>query len=458
KHRFPVLKSRPTEPGGPGANSEFDGLDLSAMVAIRSQLLLWLEEERLLWLPLPHIRTAGGYGYASRQLTHCEWRVFEQINDRRSVSAIARRSGLPEAEVIDFLTTMTSIDVQAVQLRATAPARWDPSLRRLVSLPRPGGERPSNQYGADGETALTEYHLHDIVDGSRHFDDRETTVAHVLALPHQALAGQVFGQRLCSRLAPGEGSAVLEIGGGDGELAEAWNRSWQGRYFRVDLSPELLKTQGERVPGSMGVLADCTALPFGNDSFDLVVCNEVIADLAAVPLGGAGPTVTLARERVARYGLPVSPVYNLGAILLLEELARVLKPGGRAWVSEFGDLDQDPQEAEFLDHPEVSIHFGHLAHVARQLGFEVQCLPMAEFLDVDLHAVQLARHSYEALRALSRSRSHHLPARAYAPDSLQAQLPFRVGGLCWVPLSDKGPGPLITRFWALVLHRRHRDR
>ena len=148
---------------------------------------------------------------------------------------------------------------------------------------------------------------------------------------------------------------------------------------------------------------------------------------------------------------PGAALYNLGSWIFLEEIARVLAPGGVAWLSEFGGPDEQPEETTQLDHPEVSIHFGHLVTIARALGLVARLEPLGECLRFDIGAEQLARHSYEALRARVRAENRHLSARAWTPDSLK--LPWPVEGLQWVHLSDPGAGPLLTRFWALTVER-----
>ena len=77
---------------------------------------------------------------------------------------------------------------------------------------------------------------------------------------------------------------------------------------------------------------------------------------------------------------------------------------------------------------------------------------MAELLGADLHARQLERRCYQGLRALAAAEGWSLEARAYEPHTLT--LPRPVEGLRWVPTSDEGPGPLITRFEALELRAR----
>ena len=109
---------------------------------------------------------------------------------------------------------LTHRAVQAVQLRDAPVRRRSP---HLLSPPRPDNARTAEMGRADGGTDLVAYHLHGITDGETHFDDRETTIAHVLADPHPALAGERFGERLQAVLgARGADGPVVEIGGGTG--------------------------------------------------------------------------------------------------------------------------------------------------------------------------------------------------------------------------------------------------
>ena len=212
--------------------------------------------------------------------------------------------------------------------------------------------------------------------------------------------------------------------------------------------------QAERQPGTVGLRADACAMPLREGAVDLLICNEVIADLAAVPWDGSHAAACSPQAevsaRVERYGLGCEGeerLYNLGAWRLLESVARVLAPGGAAYISEFGSPDEIPTETSQLDHPEVSIHFGELADVARGLGLEVDLLPMAELLGFELGARWLSRGSFEAMRGLDAQ----LEARAWTPESLP--LPEPVEGLRWVPITRDGPGPVVTRFWCLLVRR-----
>lgn len=446
--------------------------DLTALIPARSRLVLSLPAEPALWLPLPATRTPGGHAYAERRLSALELALWRGCNGARAVRDVARAAGCTPAVALAFFAELTHPTVQALQLRDRPVSRRDLSLERMVAPDRPPAPRPGHLRGEDGETTLAHYHLREITDGATHFDDRETTVAHAFAVPHPGLGGMPYGERLHEALdglglVPTDGGQVLEIGPGDGELAQHFlaRAARVGRpladYVRLDQSPALLDAQQRRVPRTRGLLGSATTLPFPDASLRLVLCNEVIADLTAAPydpadrdrLAPGSPAAEVA-ARLERYGLAPLPgraLYNLGAWRLIEELARTLAPGGAAWVSEFGALDEIPQETEQLDHPEVSIHFGHLVSIARALGLEASALPLAEVLGFDLNTHWLSRHSYEALRARLRATGRTLAARAWTPETLT--LPWPVEGLHWVSLADPGPGPLVTRFMGLVLRR-----
>lgn len=473
------LRARPDDPRMTPLRRRLHGLyllqdgpraDWPALVPCRSRLVLTLPDQALLWLPVPGYRGPGGRGYRSFQLSPTGWRVWRAINDSRSLSEVAAWSGVPLLEVQALCATLAGPELQAVQLRDTPPRPRDAGLERLVDVPRPPNSRPDHLTGPAGETTLTWYHLHAIDDGATHFDNRETTVAHSLGLPHAALKGRRYGEALYTALrrrslVPDRGR-VVEVGCGTGELAAAWldaarqhDPDIDARYLRVDLSPELLRTQAGRVPDTAGVLGDATALPLRDASVALLISNEVIADLRAVPVDPAAPTTEAevqAVEAYARYGIePFEGRHwvNLGAWQFIAEIARVLEPGGAAWLSEFGVLDGPPAEAVQLDHPEVAIQATHLARVARQHGLQADVEPMADALGLDGTARHLSRASWEALRALARSQDVHLPARAWTSETLAGVLPFRVEGLREVPFTDEGPGPLVTRFHAWTLRK-----
>ncbi len=420
--------------------------DTTALVACRHHATLGFPDPPALWVPDPREHGPGGHPYRALPLDHLALALWRSINGRRTVAQLAEAVGVDVETALDLLAPWLAADAQAVQLRPTPPSPRDPSLHTLFGPPRHANARDATMHDPAGGTTLTDWHVDAIVDGTTHFDDRETTVAHALALPHPGLGGRPYGAAL--REALRHDGPVVEVGCGTGELARDWLAVGAVPYVRVDLSPELLRTQAATAPASAGILGDATRLPFPNRSLGFLLSNEVLADLRSVPVealrgdDAAAPSI---------YGVRPTGFANVGAWAFVAEVARVLAPGGQACLTEFGTLDGDAEEAVQLDHPEVSIAFDLLARVAVHHGLQTELVRLDVLLGLDLHAPQLSRTSYRALRARWRSRGEHLPARAWTPDTLPELEP--VEGLRWTRLADEGPGPLATRFYALRLRQ-----
>lgn len=443
-------------------------LDLAALIPARSRRVLLLPARPALWHPRPFVREAGGHAFAALPLDEAELRLWRAMNGARRLREVAAQAGVSPDRALAFLERLTDPDVQAASLWPTPPRAREPALARLVTAPRPAAPREEGQWAEDGGTELSAWHT-EIPAAEGHFDEVETTLAHAFALPHPALDGLPYGAALHAALESRgllpEDGPMLEVGPGTGELGAAFlERVRQrglprGEFLRLDASPALLAAQERHLPGTRGLRGEATAIPLPDRSLGFVLCNEVIADLAAVPYDprdpSPGPCAAEVKARLQRHGIaPLPgerPLYNLGAWLFVEELARVLRPGGTAILTEFGGPDEAPEETRFLGHPEVSIHFGHLYQVARGLGLQAGLLPLPDLLEMDLSARWLSRPSYEALRALARSRGERLPARAWRVETLA--LPEPVEGLYEVPVHEEGPGPVPTRFQALWLRR-----
>lgn len=407
-----------------------------------------------LWAPDPSKSGSDGHPFRLVRLDNVERSILHEVNDARTGEQLLDRGPWQRAHLQTLAAKLTRFDVQALQLRPTRPSPRDRSLTRVLGRTREPNARTLDQHDDDGRTSLTAYHKDAITDGTTHFDDRETTFAHAFGLPHPALHGQRYGARLRQRLGergwPVHGE-VVELGCGTGELAAGWGAPARGTYRRFDLSPELLRVQALAAPWSTGTEADLTHLPVEPHSIPLIVCNEVLADLAAVPVEHADEATERLREQLGIESCATG-FYNPGAWRAMVEAARVLAPGGRAVFTEFGVLHGAAEEAVQLDHPEVAIHFGHLARAAESLGLAAEVVRLDDLLGLHPQGRWLARHSWLAVRSWASSRGVRLPARAWTPSSLAFALPDAVGPLDWVPLSDDGPGPLVTRFYALLLH------
>lgn len=261
------------------------------------------------------------------------------------------------------------------------------------------------------------------------FDEVETTISHLFRAPHVALAGRNYGHALFDALtARGmiPGRQVTEIGGGMGHVAEAMIAASGDpplRWRFVDLSPALLEAQRARVPSAESVQAHAESLPFEAGALaGLFLANEVIADLRVEPARSEE-----AASRIERYRLDVRPdgQINVGALRLIEELARVLAKGATACLTEFGgDFDIGSVELGIAHrkarHTEFSIRFDHLARAAESLGFSVDRVLLCDLLEID-RRVQVT--SYPDLIRLRRF-NPRLPVLAHPRELIEEMHPW----------------------------------
>lgn len=349
---------------------------------------------------------------------------------------------------------------------ASARPLWPLATARFAALkllpaprfgPLPGSVRSTmpwpeladpDRFAREGPTGprpdeLSRYHLEAIASADRQFEEVETTLSHLFRHPHPALQGRTFGAALADALRERGVSPrvdgpprTLEIGGGLGYFGAAMRDALGlSRWTTVDLSPALARSQ--RARGLAPVCADARALPFRDRSLDLVLSNEMAGDLGTE--GGV----------------------NVGALGLVREIARVLRPGGLAYVSEFGTPDGPPVRSDHLDHDEWSLRFNDLAACAREQGLEAELVPVPALLGLDGRAPALAttRASFAALRGLFRDHGLVLDKRAWTLAQLEqlceGRLDLaRVRGLDVRPLGERTMGLVPGEFWALLARRR----
>jgi SAM-dependent methyltransferase len=316
--------------------------------------------------------------------------------------------------------------------------------------------------------------------------------------PHAALGGRSYGEAFAEALlerglVPPRGGRAIEVGGGVGFFAlrllaalraRAPERAEGLRYAILDLSQVLQDSQrmlnfgDERI---RYVLANAArGLPLAADSVDLVISNEVIADFTTVRLRRAdleapsppplppsreAETIAEARAFVRRHALEIDDApevfwLNYGALRFVEEVARVLRPGGAAVLVEFGGLAQYPIESTHLSHSEFSIHFGHLAKVAEDAGLSVELTDILQFLGMrgDVRVLAATRTFFECLRALLERRGVALAKLAYSEEDFRALAggrldPSGLRGVVFKPVRERALGLRPPEFVVAVLRK-----
>jgi SAM-dependent methyltransferase len=319
---------------------------------------------------------------------------------------------------------------------------------------------------------LTEYYRHDVSDANQQFDHQETTLSHLLRVPHPALAGRTYGEALVDALLardaiPHGRVRVLEIGAGLGYVARdaiARLRS-AGRevsYTIVELSPALAAAQRERLgTDAQWIEGDALAVQVPDGAFDLVLSNEMVGDLPARQMMHADPLPPIAADAGISTEDVVEPFYlQVGAFELVARIARWLAPGGTTVITEFGDRTQWPKLSTHLDHPELSTHFGHLAQIAKHAGLTADIEFVIDVIDLDRNEKGLAttRSHFRALRALAADAGVDLAkigyTRALLEHAVAGKLDLaQIGDLRWDRIEDRLMGLVPHEFKALIAKR-----
>jgi len=235
--------------------------------------------------------------------------------------------------------------------------------------------------------------------------EEDPTFSSLFAEPHPALRGRSYAQALVAELdrraSLKAGSRLLALGIPlDKELPQA----------RVDAN--VTRVQEE-------------------EAFDAVVVNEV----------------------ALQFGF--SEGKNSGAIALVRDAARALRPGGVLLVADFGDPKADATPS--------SIRFADLQAEATAQGLGARVLPLTEVLDMDLsmQALSTTKASWPAVKALFAAHGIELPRRAWLRTEIEQLAEGKldlanVHGLQWAPLSERALGLSPKQFWALVAQKPER--
>lgn len=330
------------------------------------------------------------------------------------------------------------------------------------------------------------FHETGIPDAHSQFDEIETTVSHLFREPHRALGGRRYGEAFCDWLLDRgmitTGANIMEIGCGVGYFASHVLNRLQHRdpglydsisYTMFDLSPELQRSQQEQCANHALKIefqsGNAEEFDFGQQRFDLIISNEVIADFSVTPVRPSnvskGTPETETEQLAVDYGLDCTPPFqgysarvaiNSGAIRLVEKLNTILIPGGHAVLTEYGTVDQLPNAVSFGDHLEFTVHFGHLKKVAEALEMETRLENLGDLLqfDRDFQILDLRTQNSLAKALMPELGYEELPTLAYDASMLQQlfEEATEVENLDFQPL-DEVQALTPFRFFALIMQR-----
>jgi ubiquinone/menaquinone biosynthesis C-methylase UbiE len=325
-------------------------------------------------------------------------------------------------------------------------AKWDMLLQQIR-------EGWSGQEGFEGEEHLEAFHAHELEESTDegHFDLIETTVSHLFREPNEALNSLTYGRVLMRQLrrlgwfSP-KPKVILEVGGGLGYVARELGKELlsfekQGiHYVALDIAQPFVKLQVTRAKEGgwvcTGTRANGEWLPFKDNSVDVVIDNENMADMTPVKLTrreiteGKGKTTQHqeALDWIRRLRLPMGTdipdevIFNLGPIRFVAELWRVLKPGGRAFLTEFGVDEGWPAPVKLPGHTEYEVQYGHLRQAVRWLGFQERYLSLPQFLGIKPDTKVLCTGAAYTIQRFCQAVGKPFTVRAYTERELKQAL------------------------------------
>lgn len=398
----------------------------------------------------------------TRRISCQEMALFAKCDGTRSIAQLASELSMEATQIESILTTWHQ--------QAPYMFRWVHSEAddRRQSKVESAATTLFNTWKAATQptTDNDDYHRHNIHDAYHQFDNIETTVSHAFSHPHKSLGNREYGEAFADKLleigALRPGVKLLEVGCGIGRFANSVLNRLRDRhvtiyntidYYLFDLSPALQASQRQICSNhdrTHFLHGNIENFDFGDQQFDIVIANEMIADLSisvARNDASAQQPQNDAEALIAQYQLTAATtetfVVNTGAIRLLETVKELLNPGGIAVLTEYGTTDEFPVVVELHGHNEYSIHFGHLLSVAQQLAMQPTLESLGDFLAFDGDCVVLSSRSHILL-------SHYLlpflgktplPPTQYAPDELRAKLGDiyeQLGNVQFRPLREGG--------------------
>ena len=223
-----------------------------------------------------------------------------------------------------------------------------------------------------------------------------------------ALIGPLRGPYILATLrntSAAEGSAVLDIGSGGGFLAATLA---DAGYDVVGIDPAMsaVRAAAQHVPASF-VLGAGETLPFANDSFDSVVCSEVLEHVEDIDAVVAEVGRVLRPGGVLIFSLPNRTLLSRLALIELAQrnsITSVLPSGLHDWDRFIGSRDLT----------ELARHHNLIVHEVHGVSVPVRDLPAAVWAMVNLRRRRISYSEAGARVRLRLSRSRAVAYIGYA--------------------------------------------
>ena len=294
-------------------------------------------------------------------------------------------------------------------------SRRPPSQGQVGSTPPTGSKRLVGKEGFEGEAHLEDFHHHELSDSGEddgHFDLIETTVSHLFREPNDALNGLTYGRLLMRQLRKlgwftPKPRVIVEVGGGLGYLARELGKELLPfekhsiRYISLDITQPFLNLQVTRAKAGgwsgIGTRANAEWLPF-QEQLRRPHCRQREHgrhDTGEVDQRRASPVEQGRRHNIRKpwigsgacgcrwvQDLPEDVIFNLGPFRFVAELWRILKPGGRAFLTEFGIEEGWPAPVKLPGHTEYEVQYSHLRRAAALAGLSRAVSLSLQFLAI----------------------------------------------------------------------------
>ena len=305
---------------------------------------------------------------------------------------------------------------------------------------------------------LNQFHKNSIETIDRHFETKEITVSHLLRENNPVLGGLNYGACLFNNINKykkiDKSTKILEVGAGLGinsrnflkSLEESQGAVEDSNYVFCDLNFKFLESQRNQTASysKQFIQSNAERLPFKDNSFDIVISNENIADFTSVKLSKKNVLDFLAgkidTEKIQDASIKKSLgwiklcsidisdalpefIFNLGAFEFMGQINRVLKSDGIAFVSEYGIWKGYPTELKLPSHTEYFIQFPQLIKCIKSLGMDVEVFPLIDFFGFNKEKEVIDGCSLNFLYGILKRHNINLPYLAYTRDMLQERLP-----------------------------------
>ena len=472
------------------------------MIPVKSRWTVWEKDEET-----GDVTFYAGWGerpIKTHVLTADDARVWEAFDSEARLIRLAQDFG-PQA-IQRVVAKLAHHDVQGVKL-SKVPLSYFKQKPHLTP-PYLTSTMPYRAYDPKTDPEPEEfkpdfspeaYYEHDVADAERQFDHQETTLSHLFRRPHPALQDRTYGQALMDGLAERgfvpelKTVTVLEVGGGLGWVARAICEWFQQRdvtvdYHILELSSALADAQRKNTEGLPVTVHAGNVLtsqwPVAPDFF---IANEMIGDLPAVTVNHAElgmdkreeipeeeyealfqaglDQLGEAGELVRRYTIPIGDApdegyLNSGAWKLIELLSQQLKPGATAVLTEFGERANYPKLSTQLDHPELSIHFGQLELIAKEVGLASDFAFLMDVIGMDreMEGMRTTRSYFKALQTMLDRHGVRLEKIGYTREMFDALIeghiqPDSFGETYFELLENRLMGLVPFEFKALLLRQ-----